>query len=100
MDIDENGYPGTCSAIGPGVNTLVVEFREGGGQPDLLSGICLVADLTIGDLSGSQVTSLRAVPLVNVTLDFPDPQRVVDLASNQRCQIQSTLLIWYVQLLW
>lgn len=42
------------------------------------------------------MTSLRAVPLVNVTLDFPDPQRVVDLASNQRCQIQSTSLIWYV----
>ena len=61
-----------------------------------MSGICLAADLTIGDLSGSQVISLRAVPLVNVTLDFPNPDREVDLASNQRCQIQSTSLIWYV----
>lgn len=75
---------------------LFQRIREQKGQFDLLSGFCLVTDLTIGDLSGSQVTSLRAVPLVNVTLDFPAPQTMVDLASNQRCQIQSSSLIWCV----
>lgn len=53
------------------------------------------ADLSIGDLSGS-VTTVRASPLVGVTMEFKDPQTIVDLEDDRKCHIDDDItLLWY-----
>ena len=47
------------------------------------------ADVSIGDLSGSHVTTFRSSPLVTVTVEFQDLKTLLDIGGNvdRRCPL-------------
>lgn len=50
-------------------------------------------DLTVTDLSGNQVTTLRGSPLVNVRLDFNPRQEEIDLTTDRRCSVSESITL-------
>ena len=53
-------------------------------------------DLTVGDLQGGRVTTLRASPLVNLILVIPDRKDRLNITggSDRLCQLDGVLLHW------
>ena len=53
-------------------------------------------DLTVGDLQGEHVTTIRGSPLVNVTLLVADRKEVLNITggSDRLCPLDGVLLHW------
>jgi hypothetical protein len=53
-------------------------------------------DLSIADLSGGRVTTIRTSPLANITIVVKDRQDVLDIAgsSDLLCPLDGTVLHW------
>ena len=53
-------------------------------------------DLSVGDLEGGRVTTIRTSPLVNVTLEVPDRKELLNITgtSDRLCPLGEVDLHW------